>query len=90
MTDALTTLYRIRSQAQRASASAPAGSLIQLFADTVLAEVMPFTQPTGGEVRSLTTLHLYASTYCQHGLHGECRKSCKICDSPCLCPHHHR
>lgn len=32
--------------------------------------------------------HLYISTACQHGVHGQCSRSCKICVSPCLCPCH--
>lgn len=32
--------------------------------------------------------HLYVSTYCQHGQHGDCRLTCKICSAPCLCPCH--
>jgi hypothetical protein len=90
MTDALGTLYRVRSHAQKASAAAPAGSAVQLLADNILAEVLPFTSPTGGQVRAANTMHLYASTYCQHGLHSDCRQNCKICESPCLCPHHNR
>lgn len=34
------------------------------------------------------TTHLYVSTYCQHGLHDDCRLTCKICESGCLCPCH--
>lgn len=32
--------------------------------------------------------HLYISTYCQHDKHEDCRLTCKICESPCLCPCH--
>lgn len=32
--------------------------------------------------------HDYVSTYCVHGKHKTCRKICKICGSPCLCPCH--
>lgn len=30
--------------------------------------------------------HVYTSTACQHGLHDRCRKACKFCGTPCLCP----
>jgi len=30
----------------------------------------------------------YYSTYCIHDRHGECRKTCKTCSDPCLCPCH--
>lgn len=29
--------------------------------------------------------HAYISTYCQHGEHDDCKRSCKCCDAPCLC-----
>lgn len=29
--------------------------------------------------------HGYLSTYCQHGLHDDCKRTCKVCGSPCLC-----
>lgn len=29
--------------------------------------------------------HYYLSTACFHGLHDECRKTCKFCTSPCQC-----
>lgn len=29
--------------------------------------------------------HGYMSTYCQHGLHDDCKMSCKCCGSPCVC-----
>ena len=30
----------------------------------------------------------YYSTYCIHGRHDECRRTCKTCTAPCLCPCH--
>jgi hypothetical protein len=30
----------------------------------------------------------YWSTYCMHGLHADCRLTCKICKSPCRCRCH--
>lgn len=38
--------------------------------------------------------HQYWSTYCRHAktpddpLHAQCKGECKICASPCACPHH--
>jgi hypothetical protein len=32
--------------------------------------------------------HAYTSTACWHQLHLECRKTCKWCIAPCLCPCH--
>jgi hypothetical protein len=32
-----------------------------------------------------SSLHLYCSTACHHGLHDECRLSCKWCREPCCC-----
>lgn len=29
--------------------------------------------------------HSYVSTACEHGLHGRCRRTCKFCDSSCIC-----
>lgn len=29
--------------------------------------------------------HGYMSTYCQHGLHDDCKVSCKCCGAPCVC-----
>jgi hypothetical protein len=29
--------------------------------------------------------HRYISTACQHGLHEQCRLTCKFCQSPCQC-----
>jgi hypothetical protein len=37
---------------------------------------------------SADVIHLYVSTACQHGVHAECRRECKFCTSPCLCPCH--
>lgn len=35
------------------------------------------------------TLHQYRSTACEHGLHQpRCRRTCKFCGRPCLCPCH--
>lgn len=33
--------------------------------------------------------HRYWSTHCRHGNHADCKGSCKICASPCICscPH---
>lgn len=30
----------------------------------------------------------YYSTYCVHGLHEQCRLTCKHCEQPCLCRCH--
>lgn len=30
----------------------------------------------------------YFSTYCIHGLHGDCRLTCKTCQLPCRCECH--
>jgi hypothetical protein len=30
----------------------------------------------------------YTSTYCIHDLHEACRRTCKICEHPCLCDCH--
>jgi hypothetical protein len=30
--------------------------------------------------------HAYVSTYCVHGDHAACRRTCKTCASSCLCP----
>lgn len=30
----------------------------------------------------------YTGTYCIHGLHEQCKRECKTCGSPCLCPCH--
>lgn len=37
--------------------------------------------------RSLMTedRHGYMSTYCQHGLHGDCKLTCKCCGAQCAC-----
>lgn len=35
-----------------------------------------------------TALHRYYSTACQHGIHVECRRSCKWCEAPCQCACH--
>lgn len=35
---------------------------------------------------AVSPAHTYTSTACQHGLHGRCRKNCKFCGTPCLCP----
>lgn len=32
--------------------------------------------------------HEYLSTYCVHGLHGDCRLVCKHCPARCVCPCH--
>lgn len=29
--------------------------------------------------------HVYLSTYCLHGLHDDCKRSCKTCKSKCIC-----
>lgn len=31
-------------------------------------------------------VHVYWSTHCRHGNHADCKGSCKICGSPCICP----
>lgn len=30
----------------------------------------------------------YWSTYCIHHNHADCRRACKTCHAPCLCPCH--
>lgn len=30
----------------------------------------------------------YWSTYCIHGRHNECRRTCKTCEAPCRCECH--
>jgi hypothetical protein len=32
--------------------------------------------------------HLYVSTACQHGEHGQCRRTCKFCPAFCRCECH--
>lgn len=32
--------------------------------------------------------HTYLSTYCFHGQHGDCRLTCKICQTACICACH--
>ena len=32
--------------------------------------------------------HVYTSTACQHGLHDQCRRTCKFCDAHCRCNCH--
>lgn len=34
--------------------------------------------------------HYYLATACLHGLHPQCRSTCKFCGSGCICPCHHR
>jgi len=34
------------------------------------------------------SFHIYTSTACYHGLHDECRLSCKWCREPCCCMCH--
>lgn len=36
------------------------------------------------------SVHEYVSTACLHGLHDECRRTCKFCPAACSCPHHAR
>ena len=36
----------------------------------------------------IESIHVYTSTACQHEFHGECRITCKFCDTPCICPCH--
>lgn len=38
--------------------------------------------------RVLARLAHYTSTYCIHGLHGECRVTCKHCPRRCRCRCH--
>lgn len=33
--------------------------------------------------------HDYVSTACHHGLHEQCRLTCKFCPTDCGCPCHH-
>lgn len=44
------------------------------------------THPSVEEI--LTHIGHYTSTYCVHGLHGQCRSTCKHCDEPCKCHCH--
>lgn len=30
----------------------------------------------------------YLSTYCHHWEHSRCRRTCKVCERPCVCPCH--
>lgn len=46
-------------------------------------EAPPIESPTPS-----TTSHLYVSTACQHGSHGQCRQRCKFCEARCLCQCH--
>jgi hypothetical protein len=32
--------------------------------------------------------HIYLSTNCLHDSHAECRRECKTCKAPCVCPCH--
>jgi hypothetical protein len=32
--------------------------------------------------------HVYLSTACLHEVHTECRRTCKFCDSQCVCDCH--
>jgi hypothetical protein len=32
--------------------------------------------------------HKYLATACRHGLHDQCRKTCKFCMEPCRCKCH--
>ena len=32
--------------------------------------------------------HHYVSTYCIHAEHADCRRTCKLCQAPCLCSCH--
>lgn len=42
-----------------------------------------------GYSRTLPVMeHIYVSTYCQHGVHKQCRLECKICQAPCRCTCH--
>ena len=34
-----------------------------------------------------TEAHNYVSTACEHGLHEQCRRTCKFCPAECLCPY---
>lgn len=39
-------------------------------------------------MKEVMVRHRYVSTACQHDLHDRCRKTCKFCAEPCLCPCH--
>lgn len=44
-----------------------------------------------GVLRDLTIKdgeHWYLSTYCFHGNHADCRKTCKTCATSCICDCH--
>lgn len=36
----------------------------------------------------ISTAHSYHSTACQHGIHEQCRRTCKFCDQKCGCDCH--
>jgi hypothetical protein len=36
----------------------------------------------------ITKSHSYMSTACHHGLHRDCRRTCKFCTSKCRCHCH--
>ena len=48
------------------------------------------TGPLNVTVGDLTYWPHYYSTYCIHGLHDQCRLTCKTCKQPCLCICHEK
>jgi len=52
---------------------------VQAWAEDLLEATTP---PEGVD------LHLYLSTACHHDQHDRCRKTCKFCNTPCLCRCH--
>jgi predicted site-specific integrase-resolvase len=51
-------------------------------------EIMSLVGTRAMAVDRIALSHVYVSTACQHGLHGECREKCKFCGNSCQCPHH--
>lgn len=39
-------------------------------------------------IAEYVVVHQYVSTACQHQLHARCRRTCKFCETYCLCACH--